>query len=299
MYAPILFHFPRIFSMIQLIHDFFFAPFSYLFLKRALIACFILSLGSAPVGIFLVLRRMSLMGDALSHAILPGVAVGFLLTGLSLPMMSLGGLLAGLVVALLAGLVSRFTLLREDASFAGFFLLSLACGVMIVSTKGSNVDLIHVLFGTILSVDVFSLIMMAGVTTFTLTTLAFIYRAFILECFDPIFFKSVGGRGGLYHLLFLFLVVANLVVAFQALGTLMSLGLMMIPAISARLWARDIMRLCGTAFLISFFSGYLGLLISYHGSFPSGPSIILIAGIFYVISILFGKYGSFRTHFFS
>jgi len=285
--------------MIQPLYDFFLSPFHYLFLKRALIGCFTLSLGSAPVGIFLVLRRMSLMGDALSHAILPGVAVGFLVAGLSLPIMSLGGLFAGLLVALLAGMVSRFTLLQEDASFAGFFLMSLAFGVMIVSTKGSNVDLIHVLFGTILSVDALSLILIGIVTTFTLLTLAIIYRPFVLECFDPIFFKSVGGRGGIYHLLFLFLVVANLVVAFQALGTLMALGLMMIPAISARLWARGILTLCSVAFLISFFSGYFGLLVSYHGSFPSGPSIILIAGLFYVISIFFGKYGSLRVHFFS
>ena len=285
--------------MRQMIFDFFFSPFNYLFLKRALIGCFTLSLGSAPVGIFLVLRRMSLMGDALSHAILPGVAVGFLIAGLSLPMMSLGGLMAGLLVALLAGMVSRFTLLQEDASFAGFFLISLAFGVMIVSTKGSNVDLIHVLFGTILSVDALSLILIGMVTTFTLITIAIIYRPFVLECFDPIFFSSVGGHGGIFHLLFLFLVVANLVVAFQALGTLMALGLMMIPAISARLWARGIFTLCATAFLISFLSGYFGLLVSYHGSFPSGPSIILIAGVFYVISIIFGKYGSLRTYFFS
>lgn len=285
--------------MCQMIYDFFLSPFHYLFLKRALIGCLTLSLGSAPVGIFLVLRRMSLMGDALSHAILPGVAVGFLMAGLSLPMMSLGGLIAGLFVALLAGIVSRFTLLKEDASFAGFFLISLAFGVMIVSTKGSNVDLIHVLFGTILSVDAISLMLIGMVTTFTLFIIAIIYRPFVLECFDPIFFTSVKGHGSFYHLLFLFLVVANLVVAFQALGTLMALGLMMIPAISARLWARHILTLCSTAFFISFLSGYFGLLVSYHGSFPSGPSIILIAGIFYVISILFGKYGSLRTYFFS
>ena len=282
--------------MFHTFYDFFLSPFHYFFLKRALIACLTLSLGSAPVGVFLVLRRMSLMGDALSHSILPGVAIGFLISGLSLPMMSLGGLLAGFLVALLAGMVSRFTLLQEDASFAGFFLVSLALGVMLVSLKGNNVDLIHVLFGTILSVDNLSLILMGSVTTLTLLILAVIYRSFILECFDPIFFKSVGGSGGFYHLLFLLLVVANLVVAFQALGTLMALGLMMIPGICARFWARDIFFLCCISFLIAFFSGYFGLLISYHGSYASGPSIILIAGIFYVLSIFFGRYGSLRTY---
>ena len=100
-----------------------------------------------------MLRRMSLMGDAMSHAILPGAAVGFLLGGLSLSAMSLGGFIAGLAVALAAGLVARSTILREDASLAAFYLVSLALGVLIVSVKGSNIDLLHVLFGTVLALD--------------------------------------------------------------------------------------------------------------------------------------------------
>ncbi len=203
-------------------YDFFIAPFEYLFLKRALVATFSLSLSCAPVGVFLVLRRMSLMGDALSHSILPGVAIGFLIGGLSLPLMSLGGLFAGILVALLAGLVSRWTHLQEDASFAGFFLISLALGVILVSTKGTNVDLMHVLFGSILAVDAPALILVGGVATCTLLVLAFIYRALILECFDPIFFRTVKGKGGLIHIVFLLLVVANLVVAFQIITELLA-----------------------------------------------------------------------------
>src|SRR5438477_4473978 len=126
---------------------------AYSFMRGALVAGLALSLGSGPIGIFLVLRRMSLMGDALSRAILPGAAMGFLLVGFSLWAMSAGGLVAGLAVAVLAGAVSRATTLKEDASLAGFYLISLAVGVLIVSKKGSNVDLLHVLFGTILAVD--------------------------------------------------------------------------------------------------------------------------------------------------
>ncbi|MEX1154568.1 metal ABC transporter permease, partial [Parvibaculum sp.] len=122
----------------------------YGFMRRALVACLALALGAGPVGTFLVLRRMSLMGDAMGHAILPGAAIGFLVAGLSLWAMSLGGFVAGLTVVLLAGIVSRVTALREDASLAGFYLISLALGVLIVSMRGSSVDLLHVLFGTIL-----------------------------------------------------------------------------------------------------------------------------------------------------
>src|SRR5665811_1442025 len=123
------------------------------FMRRALAAVIALSLGGAPIGVFLMLRRMSLVGDAMAHAILPGAAVGFLFSGLSLFAMTAGGLIAGCTVALLTGLVSRFTELKEDAALATFYLLSLALGVTIVSLKGTNIDLLHVLFGSVLALD--------------------------------------------------------------------------------------------------------------------------------------------------
>ena len=144
------------------------APFvEFGFMRRALVGCTALALGSAPVGVFLMLRRMSLTGDAMAHAILPGAAVGFLVAGLSLPAMTLGGLAAGLAVALLAGLVSRTTVLREDATLASFYLISLAAGVLIVSLRGSNVDLMHVLFGTVLALDDPALFLLAGIASAT------------------------------------------------------------------------------------------------------------------------------------
>lgn len=279
--------------MLEGFYDFFIAPFQdYLFLRRALIACFALSLGCGPVGVLLVLRRMSLMGDALAHAILPGAAVGFLIGGLSLPAMGAGGFVAGLLVATLGGAMSRMTILNEDASFAGFYLISLAIGVLIVSTQGSQVDLMHVLFGTILAVDMLSLLLVALIATVTLVALALIYRPLLLECFDPGFLRSVGGRGTVYHFAFLILVALNLVAAFQALGTLMALGMMMLPAVSARLWARHVWSLFVASSSFALVSGYFGLLLSYHVSWPSGPSIILIAGLIYVFSLVFGKFGS-------
>src|SRR5580765_6673381 len=130
------------------------APFAeFEFMRRALVGTLALALGAGPVGVFLMLRRMSLMGDAMSHAILPGAAIGFLLSGLSLAAMTAGGLIAGFVVAVLAGLVARATELKEDASLAAFFLLSLAIGVTVVSMHGTNIDLLHFLFGSVLALD--------------------------------------------------------------------------------------------------------------------------------------------------
>lgn len=278
------------------LYDIAVGPFvEFAFLRRALIASFALALGCGPIGSLLVLRRMSLIGDAMSHAVLPGAAIGFLIAGLSLPAMSLGGVAAGLAVALLSGLVTRVTKLREDASFAAFYLISLALGVLIISTRGTNIDLLHVLFGTVLAVDDSALLLVASIATVTLVTLALIYRPLVVECFDPGFLRSVDGRGGLYHTIFLVLVVLNLVSGFQALGTLMAVGLMMLPAAAARFWVREVWSLSAVSGLIALISGYVGLLLSYHLNMPSGPSIVLTAGVIYLLSIVAGARESLRA----
>jgi len=275
-----------------------FAPFvEFGFLRRALIATVALATGCGPIGTLLVLRRMSLVGDALSHAVLPGVAIGFLVGGLSLVAMGTGGLVAGLVVALLSGTVTRTTAAREDASFAAFYLIFLALGVLIVSTAGSSVDLLHVLFGTILAVDDSALLTVVGITTLTLLALAAFYRPLVIECFDPEFLSSVGARGSTHHSLFLVLLVLNLVSGFQALGTLMVVGLMMLPAAAARCWARNVWSLMLVSMLVATISGYVGLLVSYHFNLPSGPSIILTAGVFYVGSVVLGAHDSIRVRY--
>jgi zinc/manganese transport system permease protein len=258
------------------------------FMRRALVGCLALSLGAPPIGVFLMLRRMSLMGDALSHAVLPGAAIGYLLFGLSLPAMSLGGFIAGLAVALAAGLVARATLLREDASLAGFYLVSLALGVLIVSIRGSNIDLLHVLFGTVLALDDAALLLVASIATISLFVFAVIYRPLVLECFDPQFLRSASGWSSPTHLIFLVLVVLNLVAGFQTLGTLMAVGIMLLPAVAARFWAEDVSGLIVVAIASAFAASVAGLLLSYYANVPTGPAIILLCGAFYLLSLLVG-----------
>src|SRR5215213_357163 len=183
-----------------MIYDTFISPFvEFAFMRRALV-------GALPVGVFLMLRRMSLVGDAMAHAILPGAAIGFLVSGLSLFAMTAGGLIAGFVIAVGAGVVARVTELKEDASLAAFFLISLAVGVTIVSLKGTNVDLLHFLFGSVLALDDSTLLLIAGITTISLALLALIYRPLVLECVDPGFLRSVSRAGGPAHIAFLALV---------------------------------------------------------------------------------------------
>ena len=268
------------------------APFAeFEFMRRALLGSLLISLSACPVGVFLMLRRMSLTGDAMAHAILPGAAVGYLLAGLSLPAMTIGGLAAGVVVAMAAGLVSRFTALKEDASLAAFYLLSLALGVTIVSLRGSNVDLLHVLFGTVLALDDNTLLLLASISTLTVLALALLYRPLVVECVDPVFLRSVSRAGTPTHLIFLGLVVMNLVGGFHALGTLLAVGMMMLPAAAARFWSNDITLMMIASVLIGVVSGFAGLLLSFHAELPAGPAISLSAGAVYVLSLLLGREG--------
>jgi zinc/manganese transport system permease protein len=273
-------------------YDYFIAPFAeFGFMQRALAGAVILAISAGPIGVFLMFRRMSLAGDAMAHAILPGAAAGFLISGLAILPMTIGGFAAGLVVALLAGLVSRLTLQREDTSLAAFYLISLALGVLLVSLRGSNVDLMHVLFGTVLALNDDALLLIGAVSSVSLIGLALIWRPLFAECLDPTFLRSVSKAGQPVHLIFLALVVLNLVGGFQALGTLMSVGLMMLPAAAARFWVRSIEAVSGLAVGIGIVSSYFGLLLSYHLEVASGPSIILVAGVIYIASLILGRRG--------
>jgi zinc/manganese transport system permease protein len=275
-----------------MVYDALIGPFAeFEFMRRALAAVIALSLAGAPIGVFLMLRRMSLVGDAMAHAILPGAAVGFLLSGLNLFAMTAGGLIAGFAVAILAGVVARSTGLKEDASLATFYLASLALGVTIVSIKGTNIDLLHVLFGNILAMDDQTLLVVAFNATVTLLVLAVIFRPLVIESVDPLFLRTVSRAGGPAHLAFLALVVINLVNGFQALGTLLAVGLMILPAGIARFWSRDLTVMICIAVVAAAISGYAGLVLSFQTRVPSGPAIILVATVFYIVSVLFGRVG--------
>jgi zinc/manganese transport system permease protein len=271
------------------IWDLLFAPFAeFGFLRRALVGCLALAVAGPPLGVFLMLRRTSLTAEVLAHGVTPGIAAGFWVAGLSVPAMSIGGLAAGLVVALGAGALSRATGGREDAALTALYLVALALGVTLVSLRGGAADLTHLLFGQVLGVDDPALLMMAGVASVTLPVLAFAWRPLALECFDPGFGRAAGARGGLWHMAFLGLVVLNVLAAFQALGTLMAVGLMMLPAVGARHWARSLGGMVYAAVGMALAAGFAGLLLSFHLDLPTGPAIVLTAGGLWAASVLAG-----------
>ena len=260
----------------------------FVFMRRALIGGLVLACSTAPLGVFLILRRMSLIGDAVAHDILPGAALGFWIAGLSLPALTIGGLGAGMGMAGLSAWITRRTGLREDASLAAIYPISLASGVLILGIAGKRLDLLHLLFGSALAVDGPTLTGMLWVCGISLVLMALIYRPLLLDTLDPLFLQTVSRLGPLAHGVFLTLVVLNLVIGFQAIGALMVVGLMMLPAIASRFWSRNLPVLMLIAAVIGCVSVTLGLLLSFYYSLPSGPAIVLVAGGFYLLSVVFG-----------
>jgi zinc/manganese transport system permease protein len=187
--------------------------------------------------------------------------------------------------------------LHEDASFAAFYLVSLALGVLLVARAGQDEDLVHILFGNLLALGADGLVLIAAIATVTLVGLALIYRPLIVACFDPQFLRAAGAGSGLPYAIFLGLVVLNLVGAFQAMGTLMALGLIMLPAAAARFWARQVWTMMLTSMGLAFASSLIGLLVAHHAALPAGSAVVLTAGAAYLGSVALGTRDSLRARY--
>ena len=265
---------------------------AYGFMRTALVAVLALALANGPCGVLLLMRRMSLVGDVFSHAVMPGAALGFVIAGYSALALSAGGMLTGIAVAAFSEVTGRNRLIRDDVALAAFYLLSLAIGVLLVSGQGSNADLMHVLFGTVLAVDIPTLVLISLLATISTLVLAALYRPLALESFDPEFLQAVGGGARVYRMIFLAIIVLDLVAGFQAFGTLLAVGPMLLPAAAARHWARRVGPSMTLAVVLGIVAGYLGLLMSFFASLPSGPAIVLAAGALYLFSALAARYRS-------
>ena len=264
----------------------------YNFMVRALAATTVMSFSVAPIGAFLVLRRLSLAGEAMAHAIVPGIVIAFVVAGLSVVSMIVGGLAAGIVVAVLTTLLARLTIIREDAGLASLYLIALALGIFILSAAGSAVPLKSFLFGSILGIDDGTLILIGSTATVTLVSFAVILRPLIANTIDPVFHESQSKRPGLVTQWFMFLVVLNLLGAFKALGTLMAVGLMILPATAARYWTSTITSYLLVTFVFALLSCWIGLIVSFYlPDVPSGPAIVLVAAVFFFISLIFAPHG--------
>lgn len=264
----------------NLLWDFFIAPFiEYVFMQRALLSCLLLSLSAVPLGVFLLLRGLSLVGDSLAHGILPGIAIAAIFFGINPIPLFIGGIIAGLIVAFISNSLSSSSIIPEDASFTVIYSLSLALGVLILFQHGTNTNVLHLLFGSVLGVNSSMLSLIALVCCITILFLARFRKLLLMYCFDPLLFQIAGYNHRPLMISFLSLVVSNLVASYQAIGTLLALGLMMLPAITGRMLCTHYRQIFRVSSLLSFLGCYAGLLLSYHADLPSGPSIILCLGV--------------------
>ena len=258
-------------------------------LPMALAGGLALALGGAPLGVLLIARRMSLVGDALSHGILPGAALAYLIAGPDPVAMTVGALIAGFVVAGLSSLLARTQRLPEDAAFAVFYLSALAFGVLILGRNANAEVVFDLLFGAAKGLDATALLISAGAATATLFALALFIRGFLAESADPVFMRASGLPGGLLHLLLMLLVALNLVAGFRAFGALMTVGLMMIPAAASRFWARSYVGQAGAAILISAVSSGAGLILAHRFEVEPGATMTLTAASLFALSALVGS----------
>jgi len=267
--------------------DFIIEPFTYDFMQRALLSACLLGVSGGLMGCVLILRRLALMGDALSHSLLPGVGLAYLLFGSNPWALLAGAVFAGLLTALGSALLSRLTRVKEDTAFGALFVIFFGAGIALVSLAKTRISLLHFLFGNVLGVSDTDLVTTGCVSALTVLVFILGYRPILLETFDPTFHRATGGKGGLVHAGLLGLVVLNLVAALQTMGIVLSLGLFLLPAATAYLWCDRMKPMLVLSAGLAVVSATAGILVSYHAGIPSGSSIVLCLGAAFVGSAVF------------
>jgi zinc/manganese transport system permease protein len=265
---------------------------TYDFLLRALAGGVAVAVAAAPIGVFLTMRKMSLAGDAVGHAIVPGAAAAALLSGGATWAITAGAALTGSLVFALAGVFSRLLRLPEDAGVALFYLGALAAGVLIARSRAVPVDLEQLLFGAALSLDTAALIVAGIAASFSLIVTALVYRPLVLDTIDP--GAGSGGPGGRLAVVSLFHAAMALtaVAAFHVVGALMAVGLLVLPSIAARFWARSVPGMMGSAMVIGVLGVVLGLLAALMADLPAGAAIVCALFGLALVSAMFGPVGS-------
>jgi zinc/manganese transport system permease protein len=259
-------------------------------LRSAAAGALALAFGGAPLGVLLIARRMSLMGDALSHGILVGAALAFLVAGRDPVALTIGALAAALVVSSLSSLLARTRRLPEDAAFAVVYLPALAAGVVLMSRSAGPEALEGMLFGAPGALDGSGLLLAATAASASLIALALFIRGFVAESVDPGAARA-RGAGGWLHLLLMMLVALNLVAGFRAFGALMTVALMMIPAAASRFCARGYAGQAGAAIVIAALASGLGLVIAARVGVEPGAVMTLCAAALFALSGVFGANG--------
>jgi manganese/iron transport system permease protein len=266
---------------------FFVEPLGYAFMGRGLIAALIVGVVCATLGTYIVLRGMALFGNALAHAILPGVTVAYLVGGSGQSRLFVGGLIAGIVTALGIGAISKGGL-KEDTAIGVIFAGMFAFGIALISTVRSyTVDLTHFLFGDVLGVsnsDLWLISIFGGLVI--LTILAF-YKEFLVLSFDPILAKTLRLPTNFLNYLLLFLIAITIVLSLQTVGIALMSAMLVTPAATAYLLSRRLPVMMALSATIGAASGVVGLYLSFYINIASGPAIVLVCTAAFLLAFIF------------
>jgi len=268
------------------------------FMQRALIVCALVGFTNGFIGSYIVLRRLALMADALSHSLLPGLAAAAIFFGLSAAGLLVGGLIAGLFVILGGQLISRSSRIKEDTAIASLYIIAFAAGVLLIKYSRVPIDLGHFLFGNVLGVGNADLWLAYGVSWVALPLIVILQRPLLIALFEPDVARSQGVSVDTLHFILMGLVVLAMLASLQAVGVLLSLGLLILPAATIYLLTDRFALLAWGSGLLGLSAGVVGLLISYWINLPTGPTIVLLLGLSLLLAYLLSpKYGILRRIF--
>lgn len=259
-------------------------PLTYTFMQRGLAASVIVGIVCAVIGSYVVLRGMAFLGDALAHAILPGVAIAYLM-GANL---TVGALIAAIIVALLIGLFTRQGTIREDTAIGILFAAALSLGVAIISSiRTSAVDLSHILFGNMLGVSNTDLWMVAILGLLVLAVIVALYRPFLVVSFDPTLAATLRWPGEFFRILLLVLLALTVVISLQTVGIGLVASMLVTPAATAYLLTRRLAAMMMLSALLGASASIIGLYVSYYANIASGAAVVLVATGFFLVAFLF------------
>ena len=250
------------------------------FLQNALITALVVGIVGGAVGCFIILRGMSLMGDAISHAVLPGVAISFIL-GINF---FIGAIVFGLLASTIITYIKSNSIIKSDTAIGITFSSFLALGIILIGVANSSTDLFHILFGNILAVQDLDMWITIAVALLVLTTITIFFRPLLLTSFDPILAKSMGVKVSFYHYLLMVILTLVAVTAMQSVGTILIVALLITPAATAYLYANSLKTMILLSSGFGALASVLGLFIGYSFNIAAGSSIVLTSALLFLIS---------------
>ena len=258
---------------------------NYHFLQNALISALVIGITCGAVGTFIILRSLSLMGDAISHAVLPGVALSFML-GINF---FIGAIVFGLLASFIITFIKENSVITGDTAIGITFSSFLALGVILIGLANSSTDLFHILFGNILAVQDSDMWLTLGISGLVLGLLGLFFKGLLLTSFDPVLAKTMGIPVSFYHYLLMGILTLVSVTAMQSVGTILIVSMLVTPAATAYLFAKSLKQMLFLASGIGATSSLLGLFLGYSLNMAVGSSIVLTATLFFLLAFLISK----------